>query len=405
MKVANIIRRFVFEEWGGTESAVWNLTKKFAKQNVSAEILATKALCDCQFERKDDVDISRFDYFYPHLFLDSKRKLSLDKKGGNPFSLGLYKHLCKGCFDVVHSHNLGRIAKTALVASRKIGAPCVLSFHGGYLDVPKSETDLMLSPLKNRIGYGKIIEKFYGMPRDVVADCDGIICVGKNEFEKMQLAYPHKKVAHIPNGVDVEKFSKESNSNFRKEFSIPQNRKLILCVSRIDPQKNQVALLHLLQNLISKGENVHLALVGFITNNDYFNQIKSLAEEMKLIEHLTLCGGLSPDCDLLLSAYKSANVFALPSIHEPFGIVVLEAWASGLPVIASNIGGLGHLVDDAKSGFLFEPNNISQMTDAYFDSQKNRNEISKNAFSICAEKYSWESVAKQTLAFYKEVSK
>ncbi|MBQ2721351.1 MAG: hypothetical protein IJF70_00420, partial [Opitutales bacterium] len=63
MKVANIIRRFVFEEWGGTESAVWNLTKKFAKQNVSAEILATKALCDCQFERKDDVDISRFDYF------------------------------------------------------------------------------------------------------------------------------------------------------------------------------------------------------------------------------------------------------------------------------------------------------------------------------------------------------
>ena len=126
---------------------------------------------------------------------------------------------------------------------------------------------------------------------------------------------------------------------------------------------------------------------------------------MGISERLTLCGGLPPDSDLLLSAYKSANVFALPSIHEPFGIVVLEAWASGLPVIASNIGGLGHLVDDAKTGFLFEPNNISQMVDAYFSSQKNCAEISKNAFSICVENYSWESVAKQTLAFYKELSK
>ena len=405
MKIANIIRRFVFDEWGGTESAVWNLTKKFAEQGSSAEILATKALCDCKFECKEGVDISRFDYFYPNLFLDSKRIYTLDKKGGNPFSLGLYKHICKGGFDVVHSHNLGRIAKMAHRASHKIGVPCVLSFHGGFLDVPKSETDLMLSPLKNRIGYGKLIEKFFGMPSDVVAEADGIICVGKNEFEKMRLQYPRKKVAHIPNGVDFEKFSKETRSDFRKQYGISKDRKLILCVSRIDMQKNQIALLHLLQSLISKGENVHLALVGFITNDDYFNEIKSLASEMGLSERLTLCGGLPPDSDILLSAYKSADVFALASIHEPFGIVALEAWAAGVPVIASNVGGLGHLVENGKTGFLFEPNDISQMVDAYFSSQKNRAEITQNASIICREKYSWQAVAKQTLDFYKELVK
>ena len=405
MKIANVIRRFVFDEWGGTESAVWNLTKKFTQENVSAEILATNALCNCKYEQKEGVNISRFNYFYPHLFLDSKRIFSLDKKGGNPFSLDIYKYICKGGFNIVHSHNLGRIAKISLLASKKIGVPCVLSFHGGYLDVPQSEIDSMQSPLKNRIGYGKLIEKFCGMTTDVVQDCDGIICVGKNEFEKMQFAYPRKKIAYIPNGVDVEIFEREPDLDFRKEFSIPNDRKLILCVSRIDPQKNQMSLLHLLQSLVSKGENVHLALVGFITNEDYLKQIKQLALDMGLNDRLTLCGGMSPNSDILLSAYKSANVFVLPSIHEPFGIVVLEAWASGVPVISSNIGGLGHLVEDAKTGFLFEPNNVSQMVEAYFSSQKNVDEITQNALSVCKEKYSWNSVAKQTLQFYKELTK
>ena len=126
---------------------------------------------------------------------------------------------------------------------------------------------------------------------------------------------------------------------------------------------------------------------------------------MGLNDRLTLCGGMSPNSDILLSAYKSANVFVLPSIHEPFGIVVLEAWASGVPVIASNIGGLGYLVEDAKTGFLFEPNNVSQMVEAYFSSQKNVDEITRNALSVCKEKYSWKFVAKQTLQFYKELTK
>ena len=405
MKIANVIRRFVFEEWGGTESAVWSLSKKFSQEGEATEILATSALCKCAYEERDNLQIKRFDYFYPHLFLDKKRIFTLDKKGGNPFSFQLYKYILNGKFDIVHSHTLGRLGKTAVVAARKLDVPSVLTFHGGYLDVPKSEVDMMKEPLKYRLGYGKLIEKFCSMPNDAVAQADGIICVGENEYEKMRSIYPNKKVAHIPNGVDVERFSKVAVSDFRKEFSIPNDRKLILCVSRIDPQKNQLALLEMLDALLKRGENAHLALVGFITDNSYLQKINELAKTLKLSERLTICNGLPPESDLLLSAYKSADVFALASIHEPFGIVALEAWASGTPVIASNVGGLGRLIENGKTGFLFQVNDTPSAIDAFYDAQNYKDEICQNAYSLCAEKYSWQAVAKQTLDFYRSLKR
>ncbi|MBE6413383.1 MAG: glycosyltransferase family 4 protein [Verrucomicrobiaceae bacterium] len=405
MKIANVIRRFVFEEWGGTESAVWSLSKNFLQEGENAEILATTALCKCVCEEKSKLQIKRFDYFYPHLFLDKKRIFALDKKGGNPFSFQLYKYIINGGFDIVHSHTLGRVGKTAVVAARKLGVPSVLTFHGGYLDVPQSEVDMMKEPLKYRIGYGKLLEKFCSMPNDAVIEADGIICVGENEYEKMRSIYPDKKIAHIPNGVDVGRFSKIPVSDFRKEFSIPKDRKLILCVSRIDPQKNQLALLELLDALLKRGEDTHLALVGFITDNSYLQKINELAKTLNLSGRLTICNGLLPESDLLLSAYKSADVFALASIHEPFGIVALEAWASGIPVIASNVGGLGRLIENGKTGFLFQVNNTSSAVEAFYAAQSSKDEICQNAYKLCSEKYSWQAVAKQTLDFYRSLKK
>ena len=405
MKIANVVRRFVFEEWGGTESVVWNLSKQFAKDGNNVEVVSTSALCDCAEELRDGIKISRFKYFYPHLFLDKKRINALDKKGGNPFSYALYKYLVNGKFDIVHSHTLGRTAKMALLASRKLSVPCVLSFHGGYLDVPQCEVEMMANPIKNRIGYGSIIEKLCSMPSDAVEHADGIICVGQNEFEKMRAKFPNKAIAHIPNAVDTTAFSLNPKSNFRKEFSIPENRKMILCVSRIDPQKNQLALLRLLSELLSKGEDVHLALVGFITDNTYLQKILDLSKELNLQDRLTICKGLPPSSDLLLSAYKSADVFALSSIHEPFGIVAVEAWAARTPVIASNVGGLGRLIENAKTGFLFAPDDTQGAVSAYFDAQKHREEICANAQKLCFEKYSWEAVAKQTMDFYNQLKK
>ncbi|MDD3915156.1 MAG: glycosyltransferase family 4 protein [Bacteroidales bacterium] len=403
MRIANIIRRLSFSEWGGTETAVWNSSKKLKNLGNEIEILSTTALCKTKKEVVENLNIYRFKYFYPQIFLSKNNSFLLDKKGGNPFSFSLYGHLKKGEYDLIHSHAMGRIAKIAQRAAQKKNIPFVISFHGGNYDVPPSELKEMQKPLKGSIGYGKIIERIFRLDGDIVAQSDGIICVGKNEFELVQERFPRKKVAHIANGVDFSLFSKTIQTSFKSKYNIPENTKLLLCVSRVDYQKNQRALVKLLKELISKGENVHCAIIGFITSPSYFNELKEDISRAELTDRFTLVEGLPPQSELLIGAYKDANLFVLPSIHEPFGIVVLEAWSAKLPAIASAVGGLKTLIKNGENGFLFDPSNLASMTRAYFDALDKKELLVKNAFREVIDYYSWEAITNQQLDFYKEV--
>ena len=403
MRIANVIRRLSFSEWGGTETAVWNSSKKLKYLGNEIEILSTTALCKIKKEIIENLDIYRFKYFYPQLFLSKSNSFLLDKKGGNPFSFSLHRHLIKGEYDLIHSHAMGRIAKIAQRAAHKKNIPFIISFHGGNYDVPPSELEEMQKPLKGSIGYGKLIERIFGLDGDIVAQSDGIICVGKNEFELVQEKFPGKKVAHIANGVDSSLFSKAVQTSFKSKYNIPENRKLLLCVSRVDYQKNQLALVKLLKELISKCENVHCAIIGFITSPSYFNKLKEDISRAGLTDRFTLVEGLPPQSDLLIGAYKDASLFVLPSIHEPFGIVVLEAWSAKLPAIASAVGGLKTLIKNGENGFLFDPSNLASMTRAYFDALDKKELLVKNAFREVNDYYSWEAITNQQLDFYKEV--
>jgi glycosyltransferase involved in cell wall biosynthesis len=403
MRIANVIRRLSFAEWGGTETAVWNSSKKLKKLGNEIEILSTTALCKTKREDKENLNIYRFKYFYPYLFLSRRNSFLLDKKGGNPFSFSLYSYLKKRDYDLIHSHTMGRMAKIALKAAHKKNIPFVLSFHGGNYDVPPSELEEMQKPLKGSIGYGKIIERIFGLDGDIVAQSDGIICVGKNEFELVHEKFPEKKIAYIANGVDSSLFSKAVQTSFRSKYNIPENRKLLLCVSRVDYQKNQRALVKLVKELISKGENVHCAIIGFITSPSYFNELQEDISRAELTDRFTLVEGLPPQSDLLIGAYKEASLFVLASIHEPFGIVVLEAWSAKLPAIASAVGGLKTLIRNGENGFLFDPTDLASMMRAYFGALDKKELLVKNAFREVIDHYSWEAITNQQLEFYKEV--
>ncbi len=401
MKIANLLRRFSFTEWGGTESAAWNLTMGQHAMGHEVEMLSTTALCPLKKELRNGVKIRRFSYFYPHLFLNAKKRLELDKKGGNPFSWGIYRHLLAGRYDIIHSHAVGRISKEAIMVARKQNIPCVLSFHGGYYDVPKSEFDYMARPLEKTVGYGKILEKLWKLPKDTVEACDGIICVGQNELKEIEKRFPGKPAVCIPNGVNARRFDAVPGTSFRDRYRIPADRKLILCVSRIDPQKNQRMLLRLLKRLLDNGENAHLALVGFVTSTSYRNEFTADTYELGVTDRVTICEGLPPTSDMLLSAYKSADVFALASVHEPFGIVALEAWSAEIPLIASAVGGLKTLVKNGETGYLFSPNSDDEMVEAYYNAMKHRETIVANAKHESKTEYSWEAVTQKTIDFYK----
>ncbi|MBQ9777211.1 MAG: glycosyltransferase, partial [Lentisphaeria bacterium] len=110
MKIAHIVRRFTFSEWGGTESVVWHIAKQQKAQGLQPEILCTAALDKVGMEVVDGITIRRFSYLYPYFPMPEKDRLALDKKGGNPFSPELMKALQKGKFDIFHIHAGGRLA-------------------------------------------------------------------------------------------------------------------------------------------------------------------------------------------------------------------------------------------------------------------------------------------------------
>ena len=406
MKSIQILRRFSFKEWGGTESVVWNCSTKLIEKNNYTKIFATSALDEVGRESVQNVSIERFKYLYPHLNITANNKLVLDKKGGNPYSFPLYKALVNSKdVQILHCHTMQRLANTVRLASKKMNIPYVISFHGGFFNVPESEIKEMLKPLNKTFNYGKFIDIILKNNR-FLEDASGILCVGYNEYLSAKEKYPDKIVEYLPNGVNIDKFKSQAENDFRKKYSIPENEKVILCVSRIDYQKNQEMLVDLLGVLRKKREKVHLVLIGPVTSEAYLKKIQTKIDLHNLSENITVIKGLHTDNPDLVNAYNTADIFILPSVHEPFGIVVLEAWAAELPVIASKVGGLATLVSDNKTGLFFDNASVGDLADKYFFLKNNstkKNDIIKSAYNTVKNEYSWDIIVEKLLAFYQKV--
>jgi glycosyltransferase involved in cell wall biosynthesis len=408
MKVSQILRRFTFDEWGGTESVVWNTSKKLQELGNNIEIVATAALSELGTKMVNGVLINRFSYFYPRLFIGKEKKKILDKKGGDPYSIALFRHLiASNDIEILHCHTMQRIANCVRLASQKMKIPYVISFHGGQYDVPQKEIDEMIRPLKGTFNYGKFIDIFLNQKR-FIDDANGIICVGYNEYLLTKEKYPDKEVLYLPNGVDVEKFESftTNSSQFKAKYNIPLDHRVILCVSRIDYQKNQLMLVNMLRELRNSGELCHLLIIGPVTSQHYYEQLKKQISLLGLENDVTIIKGLAPDNPDLIEAYLASDLFILPSIHEPFGIVVLEAWAANIPVIAANTGGLKNLIVHGQNGILFDNASLDDLIEKYktlFSNKSMITEMVSNARHLVQEKYSWKNITEKLISFYARI--
>ena len=388
MRIAHVLRRLSFDDWGGTEQVVWNIAKAQKAAGHEVRLFATtalwrfsatkntestKSLCPlCSLWQKNEprtetvegIEILRFRPVYPWWPMPKSLVAELDRKGGNPFVPGLGKALVEWRPDVIHCHAMARIAELCLRTAAKLSheppayakataggrtTKTVISLHGGGANVPMVEAKSLKAPTRGRLPWGKLLDYAFGWTRRVPEDFGGIVCVGEDEYERYRAKHPH--VMFLPNGVDTALFggqvatADKSNhpttqpSAFAKATADKPNHLTILCVARIDRQKNQMALVeHLARHPGRK-----LRLVGPVTQPDYREELERRAAGLGVADRVAFVGALKPGSPELLAEYRAADIFVLPSRHEPFGIVVLEAWAAGLPVAASDVGGLGRL--------------------------------------------------------------
>ncbi|MHB1462434.1 MAG: glycosyltransferase family 4 protein [Armatimonadota bacterium] len=406
MKVIQIPRRFVQSDWGGTETVILETSKQLQQLGHDTSIFTSMALAKNHDELIDGIPVRRFNYCYPWWGLTDDARLQMDRKGGNLVSLPLMNALRKEPnLDIIHLHTFKRLGGSARVVAKQRKIPYVVTLHGGLFDVPDEEFASVVSPFKGSFEWGKPLGVMLGS-RQVVPDADAVICVGMTECEQVRKRYPGLRVEHVPNGVDVARFAKGDRTDFRAIHGIPEHAQLVLVMGRIDHQKNQLGAVQALVEIRKQLPDVYLLLIGHVTNTPYMEKVVQTAQQLGVADRVVLIPGIDAHSPDLVNAYHAADMFLLPSIHEPFGIVILEAWAAGLPVAASRVGGVPSFVKHEYDALLFDPSDISAMAQSVCDVLMHpaiSQGLAEKGLLKAQQQYSWEIITRRMVSIYDEV--
>lgn len=407
-QILHVPRRFVSSEWGGTETVILECARQQRLMGYEPSFFTSMALANQREERIDGFHVKRFPHHYPYLGLSSENLRALDKKGGNLLSWPLFRALLREPnVRVFHAHALKRLGGMVRSAARLRQRPYVVSLHGGVFDVPGEETEAMTRPTEGKLEWGKPFGALLGSRR-VLQEADHVICVDPSEVDKARRALGHDRVSHLPNGVDTERFATGDGAAFRSTHEIAQDAFVVLCLSRIDAQKNQLGLLRSFKALHEKESKAHLVIAGPETQPNYANLLRREISQSGLGHAVSLLSGIANDSPDLANAFHAADVFALASRHEPFGIVVLEAWCAGCPVVTSRTGGLGRLVTHGVNGLTFDPlspeaeqtlaNHLSTLS----NDPELRARLGAEGNAEAATRYAWPRVAAQLETIYQQ---
>jgi glycosyltransferase involved in cell wall biosynthesis len=208
--------------------------------------------------------------------------------------------------------------------------------------------------------------------------------------------------------VEVSRFAEGDGQAFRDAYGYQASEKIVLCVSRIDYQKNQLSLIRSF-SLFAKAHPEHrLVLMGPVTVEAYYHKLLNEIKDLGLERKIRIIPGLEPDNPLLTGAYQAAQFFVLASRYEPFGIVILEAWAAGLPVVAHNVGGIPGFCTDHENVLLVELDDEARLVECMRElahQEELRTTLSRKAFQKVSEQFDWPVVVREIRTIYEDLVK
>jgi glycogen(starch) synthase len=204
-------------------------------------------------------------------------------------------------------------------------------------------------------------------------------------------------VTVIPNGIDPDDLRPMDNlDEMRAQYAAP-DEKLVLLVGRLVYEKGFQVALEALPELIDRVGKVRFIVAGSGTHEQ---ELKQQAADLGLMQHGTFVGWIGDD--VLHSLYRIADLTVVPSIYEPFGLVALEAMASGCPCIVADTGGLREVVPSENVGLRFrsrDPQSLAHMAERVLTDEELRDRLITEA-SDHVLTFDWLDVAKQTHCLY-----
>ncbi|KAJ0109019.1 glycosyltransferase family 4 protein [Diaporthe amygdali] len=169
------------------------------------------------------------------------------------------------------------------------------------------------------------------------------------------------KMESLTRGVDADMFHPEKRSELLRESIAPNGEIILICVARLAAEKSFDFLALVAQELDARGLDFKLYIVGGNRQVEVEAEIKDLFSDLVRKGKVIFAGFKVGEA--LAESYASADVFLHCSVSETFGLVVLESFASGVPVVARDMGGPSDTVSDGVSGFLTPPDDLSAFVD------------------------------------------
>jgi glycosyltransferase involved in cell wall biosynthesis len=279
---------------------------------------------------------------------------------------------------LAHTHN-----RMALIygapAARLAGAAIVHTKHGHN---PKGGTRLLA---------GKLAARFV----------DAFVAVSPEtaEFARQRHEVAERRLLVIPNGIELSRFHPEpaARARVRSELGIAANAWVIGTVGRIAPEKNQALLLRAMAPLL--GPQVRLIVAG---DGPLLPALSELAETLAITGFAHLLGARRDVPDIL----NALDVFVMSSDTEGLPLVVLEAMATGLPIVSTSVGGIPNVLEDGQTGFLVPPGDEAALRDRVAklagDPARSR-ALGAQARSAAVTRFSAERMQQDYLALYARV--
>ncbi len=327
---------------------------------------------------------------YDRLGLDvnKTRLIEMGKGQGNDFSL-IFK-LKKIFRDqqplIVHTHSWGTLVE-GITAAKWARVPVIV--HGEHGTFYKN--------FKR-----KWVQRFFFALADQVVSVSALLA---DQLSK-DLGVRRDRILPILNGVDVVKFAPDPQKGeaYRKQWGFKEKEILIGTVGRPMKVKNHRLMIRALKVLRGKGYKARFVIVGDTPLQSLKEELLALSRELGISQFVHFLG-FQADIPGYLNMF---DIFVLPSLSEGCSNVIQEAMATGLPIVASRVGGNPELIEHEKTGLLFESDSVSALTQALqtlLDRPHKAKELGRNALQRAREVFSLDTMIRNYESLYRGLLK
>ena len=372
---------------GGMARRHVELCRRFAPDEVVVSTVAAPAAAD--FDRNEPYGIRRepFPFARANRFVNQMR-----------WAASLAGE-CRRGIDILHCGNIRPSGYAVLMARARRRVPYLVYVYGG---------DLLREREKARNAAKRsMARRLFGRASGVVAISDWSAAVAHDLMKTVGVTSP-PPVAAIPLGTDPEQFTPERDQGrLRARYSLG-SAPLVLTAARLVPHKGQDMGIRAMAALARKHPDLRYVLVGEGPDQ---GRLAALARDLGVANRVIFAGAIS-DADLA-DAYATATVYLGASrvdggINvEGFGISFVEAAASGVPSVAGDSGGVRSAVRDGETGLVVPPDDVEGVAEALgllLSDEALRRRMASDARRAVEQYYNWDRVARETLAFAREVA-